>query len=410
MEAPARWNGTCEVGESFNSSVCNNKLIGARYFNKGFIIANPHKPVTMNSARDTMGYGTYISSVAAGNFVKGVSFFGYAEGIAKGMAPHARLAIYKVFWDENKGYISDVFAGLDKAIADGVDVICTSYGNDDIPLENNPIAIASFAAINKGVLVSASAGNKGPTLGTVHNAFPWVLTATASSIDRLFEGRLILGNGLAIEGWTMFPGNASLQNLPLIYNFSLSACDNMLLSSSPHGIIICNVGYLPSQISYITESNVMGAVLVADNSRLLGTRGVPCACHVIRSQDAPVLLHYAKFGPEPSASMTFQLTLLGKQPAPIVANYSSWGPSSIPSILKPDIMAPGSLVLGAWTPETSTAQIKSDFLHNDYTIRYERSIACPHACCWGGCAFETPAPRLEFCSYKVCHYDNCRAI
>lgn len=380
MEVPARWNGTCEVGQSFNSSLCNNKLIGARYFNKGFIIANPHKPVTMNSARDTMGHGTYISSIAAGNFVKGVSFFGYAEGIAKGMAPHARLAIYKVFWDENKGYISDVLAGLDKAIADGVDVICTSYGSDDIPLENNPIAIASFAAINKGVLVSASAGNKGPTLGTVHNAFPWVLTATASSIDRLFAGRLILGNGLVIDGWTMFPGNASLQNLPLIYNFSLSACDNMLLSSSPHGIIICNVGYLPSQISYITKSNLLGVVLVADNSRLFETGGVPCACLVIRSQDAPVLLNYTKFGPEPSASMTFQLTLLGKQPAPIVANYASRGPSSsIPSILKPDIMAPGSLVLGAWTPETSTAQIKSDFLHSDYNIRYGTSVACPHA-------------------------------
>jgi subtilisin family serine protease len=95
---PNKWNGTCEVGQNFNSLSCNAKVIGARYFNKGVISNNPNITISMNSARDTRGHGTYTASIVAGNYVNGATFFGYASGLAKGVAPRARLAIYKASW------------------------------------------------------------------------------------------------------------------------------------------------------------------------------------------------------------------------------------------------------------------------------------------------------------------------
>ncbi|PON68204.1 Peptidase S8, subtilisin-related [Parasponia andersonii] len=190
---PTRWKGRCEGGEDFNSSMCNFRLIGATYYNKA------------------------VASIIAGNYVKNASYFGYALGTAKGMAFRARIAVYKVSWI-GASSSSDFVAGVNQAIADGVDVISISLSNDDEELTRNVVLEASFSAMEKGLLVCVSGGNTSPDLGTVRNGIPWALTVGAGSISRWFAGTLTLGNGMTVVGWTLYPGEAPLKNLPLIYD------------------------------------------------------------------------------------------------------------------------------------------------------------------------------------------------
>lgn len=317
----------------------------------------------------------------AGNYVKGASFFGYAKGSARGVAPRARLAMYKVSWEEGQ-YASDILAGMDQAVADGVNIISISMGVDNVPLYEDPIAIASFGAMQKGVLVSSSAGNEGPGLGTLHNGIPWVLTVGAGTIDRWFGGTLTLGNGLTIVGWTTFPARAVIDKLPLIYNKTISSCNSTaLLNGAPSGsIIICeNTTTVGSQLRNISSSNAAAGIFISDDfiqySSIFRAPGV-----VITSKDALALIKYVETDVNPIASIKFQETFVSRKPAPAVAAFTSRGPApSFPGILKPDLMAPGSFVLAAYVPNIYATVIGQNvFLSTDFALISGTSMACPH--------------------------------
>ncbi|KAK4846019.1 hypothetical protein QYF36_012031 [Acer negundo] len=78
-------------------------------------------------ARDVYGHGCHTSSIETGNKVSGASFYGIAEGAARGGVPSARIAAYKIC-DDMQGGCPDsvILAGFDDAIADGVDIISCS--------------------------------------------------------------------------------------------------------------------------------------------------------------------------------------------------------------------------------------------------------------------------------------------
>ena len=169
------------------------KLIGARYFNKG-VEAELGKPLNSSyqTARDTDGHGSHTLSTAGGGFVGATNLFGSAHGTAKGGSPKARVASYKVCWNECKD--ADILAAFDAAIHDGVDVLSVSLGGDPLDYFLDSIAIGSFHAVKNGIIVVCSAGNEGPNPGTVSNLAPWIITVAASTIDRDFPSYLMLGN------------------------------------------------------------------------------------------------------------------------------------------------------------------------------------------------------------------------
>ncbi|KAL8487572.1 hypothetical protein ACS0TY_024038 [Phlomoides rotata] len=384
---PAGWKGSCQGGEGFNSSLCNKKLIGVRYFNEGAKAFDPTDTRILDSARDEEGHGTHVASTAAGNYVNGVSFFGYAPGTARGVAPRARLAIYRTLF--GGGYESDTLAGIDQAVADGVHIVSISITFGSTDLFANPIAAATFGAREKGVIVCVSAGNGGPSGATVRAGIPWAVVVASGTVDRWFAGTVTLGNGKSIRGWTLFPARAAVRNLPLVYNETLSACNSAeLLGQSPSdSIIICNLPAddelftLNDLMNFLSASNVRAAIIVSDDTSILRSTSFRFPGAVITPGEAIEVIRYASNSTSPTASIDFQQTFVGEETraAPALSGSSSRGPAlSYDRILKPDIMAPGVLILAAFNPIVNGPRIGNIFLSSDYSLLSGTSMACPH--------------------------------
>lgn len=176
------------------------KLIGARYFNKGYASEVGALNSTFETPRDNEGHGSHTLSTAGGNMVAGANVFGFGNGTAKGGSPKARVAAYKVCWppvNGNECFDADILAAFDIAIYDGVDVLSVSLGGDPTPFFNDSVSIGSFHAVKHGIVVVCSAGNSGPGDATVSNVAPWQITVGASTMDRQFPAYVILGNNMS---------------------------------------------------------------------------------------------------------------------------------------------------------------------------------------------------------------------
>ncbi len=197
------FSGICQAGEDFPASTCNNKVIAARYFDAGI---GPLPDWEFVSPRDFGGHGTHTASTMAGN--NGVQATGDAAGFGKmsGIAPRARLAVYKACWvvdltTAGSCNSADTTAAINQAVADGVDAINYSISGTTTSFTNS-VEVSFLFAAAAGVYVSASAGNNGPTAGTVAHPSPWITTTAAGTHNR--DG---LGT-LTIDG-TVYNGHSS---------------------------------------------------------------------------------------------------------------------------------------------------------------------------------------------------------
>lgn len=206
---PSSWNGKCVGGEDFDPTVhCNRKLIGARFYLKGF--EETYGPIDRTrdpeyrSPRDYLGHGTHTASTAVGSVVRNVSgFSGLGRGTARGGAPLARLAVFKTCWGKDLEGVcteADILAAFDDAIHDGVHVISVSFGSSPplSPFFESSADIGAFHATEIGISVVFSGGNDGPDPGVVQNVAPWAVSVAASTMDRSFPTRIVIDGSFTL--------------------------------------------------------------------------------------------------------------------------------------------------------------------------------------------------------------------
>ncbi|KAJ8470677.1 hypothetical protein OPV22_025020 [Ensete ventricosum] len=390
---PKRWRGICQSSTK-HSFHCNRKLIGARFYDLSHQAESASPPVEY-SPRDSEGHGTHTLSTAAGGSVRGANIYGKAEGTARGGSPHARVAAYKVCW----GLCADanLLAAFDDAIHDGVDVISLSVGGLPSEYLFDSIALGSFHAVQRGITVVCSAGNDGPTPGTVSNVAPWLVTVGASTIDREFYSPVTLGNNKKIKGVSLSPKSlpahkpyplvdGSNAKLPNASAEEAGWCYPGTLDPEKVGgkIVVCTRDTsLARAAKGVDVLKAGGAGMILANSEEEGNSLVAdphfLPASMITYKDALRLSSYLKSTKSPTATISPATTVVGVKPAPAMASFSSRGPSLInPEILKPDITAPGVDILAAFTHEVGPTMLDLDKRRVRFNVMSGTSMSCPH--------------------------------
>ncbi len=379
-----RYKGTCQAGQAFTAAMCNNKLVGAQVFNATFKIVNPTNvwPGEYDSPRDEDGHGSHTLTTAGGNANSDVNVQGSAFTLS-GVAPRARLAAYKACnaytnatgARQNSCYTGDTMAAIDKAVADGVDVINFSIGGSETSVAG--LVAQSFkGAAKAGVFVAASAGNSGPG-NTVAHIAPWNATVGNSTHDRYTEAKVTLGSGATGQGASF--QTAGLASAPLIWsrdagfgaasgagaNQSLcyGAADSVAPLLDPvkvtGKIIVCDRGgnVLVNKVANAKAAGALGviilnrpaegAVAASGNTTPLIVAVLPVV-HMANSNFVAVTTEARKAGGG-TASFGAGFQVAGVV-APVMADSSSRGPNKgDTNILKPDIAAPGTDIIAAYT-------------------------------------------------------------
>jgi hypothetical protein len=377
---PASWKGSCASGEGWEASFCNNKLIGAQYFVKGFQDAIPGLHASeFKSPRDSNGHGTHTATTSGGNSGVEASVHDIVMGKTSGMAPRARLAAYKVCWsgDDNGEqvdgcYGSDSVAAVEQAIRDGVNVL--SYSISGGWQLDDPVDQAFLHAANAGIFVSAAAGNEGPKHYSLSHQAPWLTTVAATTHDAQLLSTLTLGSGKQYRGLslnqTALPQTAIIMAqdavLPgvdsstaqLCYSTAYNGGTPQLDPTSVKGkIVVCLRGASPrvDKSAAVKEAGGVGMVLLDDgNGPLAEVHSVPTV-HLFQEDRVDVTAYVQ--GASPKAALSAFAHVTGNVPAPVVARFSSRGPNTADmSVLKPDLAAPGVDILAGVVPAMDQAQ------------------------------------------------------
>ncbi|CAE6175802.1 unnamed protein product [Arabidopsis arenosa] len=395
---PSSWNGECVGGEEFDASVhCNRKLIGARFYLRGF--EETYGPIDFTrdpeyrSPRDYLGHGTHTASTAVGSVVCNVSgFSGLGRGTARGGAPLARLAVFKTCWGKDLEGVcteADILAAFDDAIHDGVHVISASFGYSPplSPFFESSADIGAFHAAERGIGVVFSGGNDGPDPGVVQNVAPWAVSVAASTVDRSFPTRIVIDGSFTLTGQSLISQEitGTLALATTYFNGGVCKWENWLKKLANGTIILCfstlgPVQFIEEAQAAAIRANALALIFAASPTRQLAEEvdmiptvrvdilhGTMIRNYLARSPTVPIL----KIGPSK--------TVIGETTAPSVAYFSSRGPNSLsPDILKPDITAPGIGILAAWPHKTPPTLLPGDHRSIEWNFQSGTSMSCPH--------------------------------
>lgn len=351
---PQHFSGECLTGEEWAADDCDAKVVGAQWFVKGF--GADHLRATANlSARDTDGHGTQMASIAAGNARVPVRVGSQHLGRYGGMAPQARLAVYKACWGapdptDDGCATADLVTAIDQATGDGVDVISLAVGG---PAEIDTVERALLGAAEADIVVVAAAGNSGTDEYAAHPS-PWV-TTVGGAIGQRRLGRAVVDGGPRLEGAMV--STRAVRSTRLVIGQQVRAAGatrdearvcapGSLNARMVQGaVVLCQRGGVgridKSEAVELADGVGMVLVNVAPGDVAADFHSVP----TVHLTDEAGLVLRRWVARHPGAEVALRPLGVVREPR-AVARWSSSG-SPFGGVLKPDLVAPAAGVLGA---------------------------------------------------------------
>ncbi|CAN7126226.1 unnamed protein product [Brassica rapa subsp. narinosa] len=420
------YKGKCEEDPHTKKSFCNRKIVGAQHFAEAAKAAGAFNPnIDYASPMDGDGHGSHTAAIAAGNNGIPLRMHGYEFGNASGMAPRARIAVYKALYRLFGGFVADVVAAIDQqAVHDGVDILSLSVGPNSPPTTTkttflNPFDATLLGAVKAGVFVAQAAGNGGPFPKTLVSYSPWIMTVAAAIDDRRYKNHLTLGNGKMLAGMGLSPSTRPHKM------YTLVSANDVLLDSSVSKynpsdcqrpevfnkklvegkILLCGYSFnfvvgtasIKKVVATVKHLGAAGFVLVVENVSP-GTKfdPVPSAVPGILITDVSKsmdLIDY--YNVSTSRDWTGRVKSFNAQgsigdglapvlhkSSPQVALFSARGPNTKDfsfqdaDLLKPDILAPGYLIWAAWCPNGTD---EANYVAGEgFALISGTSMAAPH--------------------------------
>ncbi|PAE43433.1 S8 family serine peptidase [Bacillus sp. 7884-1] len=331
-------------------------------------------------------HGTHVSGTIAGQAKNDSDYK------VTGVAPDSDLYVYRVLGPYGSGTNSAVIAGIDRSVADGMDIINVSLGAS----LNNPLEATSLAidnAVLSGVTAVVAAGNSGDngmyTLGSP-GAAALALTVGASSTPTnvtTFASKF-LATGKETEStlqlmtktWTNDFSSLSGQTFNIV-NVGEGGPTDYAGKNVQNSIAFVARGThaLIDKMKYAKQNGAAGVIIYNNNAAegqipvYLGESNDNIPVWSMTNKDGLAVNDLFKNG---TPSVTFGALGEGEIPGDELASFSSRGPSGTLYDIKPEVTAPGVSVL------STVPSYINDKVSFGYSTAYQRmsgtSMATPH--------------------------------
>jgi minor extracellular serine protease Vpr len=340
-------------------------------------------PVPDPNPLDCNGHGSHTAGTAGGFGVlsNGNTFRGpydadtvssHSWNVGPGVAPNADIYAYRVFGCAGSSNVVDL--AIDRAVADGVDVISMSLGSD-LGGTDDPTSVASQRAVDDGIAVIAAAGNAGAGAYIVSSPSTanGVLSVAAmdGSVPTFPGGHFALSTGKALDALNANAATfADGTTLPVVVVPDASQPGGVSLGCSVAAFQAANVSGKLAVVQRGTCARVAKAIYGRDAgaaavAMINNASGYPPFEGDITSNPdtgqsvAKVTIPF--FGIKDTVTGTDgmnliaadggSVTLTNKPVAnvgyKVVASFSSGGPRNPDSAPKPEVIAPGVSVTSA---------------------------------------------------------------